>query len=94
MKSLFRPIFALALALPLLLAACGDKEPEQRAAFTQFLQTRIIDKPGVRVPQLTAEEKVLRRLRRALRRDHGFQLGHGCIGQAAEQPDAKAACVH
>ena len=30
---------------------------EQRAAFTQFLQTRIIDKPGVRVPQLTAEEK-------------------------------------
>ena len=27
MKSLFRPIFALALALPLLLAACGDKEP-------------------------------------------------------------------
>ena len=39
------------------LAACGDKEPEQRAAFTQFLQTRIIDKPGVRVPQLTAEER-------------------------------------
>lgn len=57
MKFLFRPIVALALALPLLLAACGDKEPEQRAAFTQFLQTRIIDKPGVRVPQLTAEEK-------------------------------------
>ena len=57
MKFLFRPIVALALALPLLLAACGDKEPEQRAAFTQFLQTRIIDKPGVRVPQLTAEER-------------------------------------
>ncbi|EHK65252.1 DUF3053 domain-containing protein [Achromobacter arsenitoxydans] len=57
MKSLFRPFLALAVALPLVLAACGDKEPEQRAAFTQFLQTRIVDKPGVRVPQLTDEEK-------------------------------------
>ncbi|MFR0673264.1 DUF3053 domain-containing protein [Enterobacterales bacterium AW_CKDN230030176-1A_HGKHYDSX7] len=52
----FRPQWLLALALPLALAACGDKEPEQRAAFSQFLQTRIIDKPGVRVPQLTPEE--------------------------------------
>ena len=57
MKSLFRPFLVLAAALPLLLAACGDKEPEQRAAFTQFLQTRIVDKPGVRVPKLTEEEK-------------------------------------
>lgn len=57
MKSLFRPFLALAVALPLMLAACGNKEPEQRAAFTQFLQTRIVDKPGVRVPQLTDEEK-------------------------------------
>lgn len=57
MKSLFRPFLVLAVALPLMLAACGDKEPEQRAAFTQFLQTRIIDKPGVRVPQLTDEER-------------------------------------
>jgi hypothetical protein len=57
MKSLFRPFLVLAAALPLVLAACGDKEPEQRAAFTQFLQTRIVDKPGVRVPQLTDEEK-------------------------------------
>ena len=57
MKSLFRPFLVLVAALPLLLAACGDKEPEQRAAFTQFLQTRIVDKPGVRVPQLTDEEK-------------------------------------
>ncbi len=57
MKSLFRPFLALVAALPLVLAACGDKEPEQRAAFTQFLQTRIVDKPGVRVPQLTDEEK-------------------------------------
>lgn len=57
MKSLFRPFLVLAAALPLMLAACGSKEPEQRAAFTQFLQTRIVDKPGVRVPQLTEEEK-------------------------------------
>lgn len=57
MKSLFRPFLALVVALPLVLAACGDKEPEQRAAFTQFLQTRIVDKPGVRVPQLTDEER-------------------------------------
>ena len=53
MKTLFRPFLLLALALPLVLAACGSKEPEQRAAFTQFLQTRIVDKPGVRVPKLT-----------------------------------------
>ena len=57
MKSLVRPFLVLAAALPLMLAACGNKEPEQRAAFTQFLQTRIVDKPGVRVPQLTDEEK-------------------------------------
>lgn len=57
MKSLFRPFLVLVAALPLVLAACGDKEPEQRAAFSQFLQTRIVDKPGVRVPKLTDEEK-------------------------------------
>ena len=57
MKSLFRPFLVLVAALPLMLAACGDKEPEQRAAFTQFLQTRIVDKAGVRVPKLTEEEK-------------------------------------
>jgi hypothetical protein len=56
MKSLFRPAALLVLALPLVLAACGDKEPEQRAAFSQFLQTRILDKAGLRVPQLTADE--------------------------------------
>lgn len=46
----------LALALPLVLTACGDKEPEQRTAFIQFLQTRIIDKPGVHVPKPDADE--------------------------------------
>lgn len=52
----FRRHWLLALALPFALAACGDKEPEQRAAFSQFLQTRIIDKPGVHVPKPNAQE--------------------------------------
>jgi hypothetical protein len=38
------------------LGACGDNEPEQRKAFIAFLQTRIVDRPGVRVPRLTDEE--------------------------------------
>lgn len=57
MKFNTRSLTLLIAALPLVLAACGNKEPEQRAAFTQFLQTRIVDKPGVRVPQLSAAEK-------------------------------------
>lgn len=52
----FRPQWLLAFALPLVLIGCGNDEPKQRAAFSQFLQTRIIDKPGVRVPKLTPEE--------------------------------------
>lgn len=52
----FRPHWLLAVALPLALIACGDKEPEQRGAFKQFLQTRIVDKPGVHVPKLTPDE--------------------------------------
>lgn len=39
------------------LAGCGNKEAEQRGAFIQFLQTRVLDKPGVRVPQPTDEQK-------------------------------------
>jgi hypothetical protein len=57
MKVVTRTWFALLLAAPLLLTACGNKEPEQRAAFSQFLQNRIIDKPGIHVPQLTDDEK-------------------------------------
>jgi hypothetical protein len=38
------------------LAACGDSEGTQRKAFIDFLQTRILAKPGVHVPRLTAEE--------------------------------------
>ncbi len=47
----------LCLAFSLLLAACGNKEAEQRTAFITFLQTRVLDKPGLRVPTLTADEK-------------------------------------
>lgn len=48
---------ALALiACSLLLAACGDSEPEQRKAFMAFLQTRIVDRPGVHVPVATDED--------------------------------------
>ena len=35
------------------LSGCGDKEPAQRKAFIDFLQTRILDKPVLAVPQLT-----------------------------------------
>jgi hypothetical protein len=47
---------AALLLLAVELAACGDKEPEQRKAFIVFLQTRIVDKPGVHVPKLTGDE--------------------------------------
>ncbi len=58
MNLLTRRSFALAgiVVLALSAAACGDNEPEQRKAFIEFLQTRIIDRPGVRVPRLTDEE--------------------------------------
>jgi hypothetical protein len=38
------------------MAACFDNEPEQRKAFIIFLQTRVIDRPGVRIPNPSAEE--------------------------------------
>ncbi|AMM25643.1 DUF3053 family protein [Variovorax sp. PAMC 28711] len=53
----FRAFAALCLGLSLLLAGCGSKEPAQRTAFIGFLQTRILDKPGLHVPKLTEEEK-------------------------------------
>lgn len=52
----FRPHWLLTLTLPLVLIACGSSEPDQRATFKQFLQTRIVDKPGVHVPHPTADE--------------------------------------
>lgn len=36
--------------------ACGDDEATQRKAFIEFLQVRILDKPGIHVPKLTADE--------------------------------------
>jgi hypothetical protein len=49
-------LFVLGLGLGLGLAACGDSEPDQRKAFIEFLQTRIIDRPGSHVPRLTSED--------------------------------------
>lgn len=58
MRSLWmRLAGACVLAVGLALAGCGSKEPEQRAAFIQFLQTRVLDRPGVRVPKPTDEQK-------------------------------------
>jgi hypothetical protein len=49
-------IRAAAFALvALMLVGCND-EPAERKAFITFLQTRIIDKPGLHVPHLTPEE--------------------------------------
>jgi hypothetical protein len=42
--------------LTLLVAGCND-EPAQRKAFISFLQTRILDKPGLHVPHLTPDEE-------------------------------------
>ena len=51
-----RPIALAAIAfLALVLGACQD-EPAERKAFIAFLQTRILDKPGVHVPHPSPEE--------------------------------------
>lgn len=42
--------------LTLLLAGCDD-EPTQRKTFIVFLQTRILDKPGLHVPHPTPDEE-------------------------------------
>jgi hypothetical protein len=47
--------FAAAMLLATAIAGCDD-EPGQRKAFIEFLQTRIVAKPGIHVPKLTAEE--------------------------------------
>src|SRR5437870_3032688 len=58
MTSLARFLSLLcAFAIAVALAGCGDKEATQRAAFITFLQTRVLDRPGVRVPQPTEEQK-------------------------------------
>jgi hypothetical protein len=52
-----RHLFVLTavVLLTAFVAGCND-EPAQRKAFMDFLQTRIIDKPGLHVPHLTPEE--------------------------------------
>jgi len=58
MKNLVRfGLLGLCLAFGFMLAACGSKEAEQRAAFIEFLQTRVLDKPGLRVPTPSEEQK-------------------------------------
>lgn len=41
------------LLMIIVVSGCGDKEPAQRKAFMDFLQSRILDKPVLAVPQLT-----------------------------------------
>ena len=48
------PVIFAGLAL-LGLAACSNEEGE-RKAFIEFLQTRVIDQPGLRVPKLSDED--------------------------------------
>lgn len=54
-----RTLPRLHLAIVLIAVAllgCGDKEAAQRKAFIEFLQSRIVAKPGIHVPKLTADE--------------------------------------
>lgn len=53
-----RRVFALAgvFAIALSTAGCFDKEPEQRRAFITFLQTRIVDKPGLHIPIMSDKD--------------------------------------
>lgn len=44
--------FTWLLVASLALAACVNKEPEQRAAFIAWLQARVLDTPGAAVPAL------------------------------------------
>lgn len=44
--------FAALALLASIVSACGENEAEQRKAFIGFLQTQIVDKPGVHVPKL------------------------------------------
>lgn len=47
----------LAAAPCLALPGCGDEEASQRKAFIAFLQSRIVDKPGIHVARPTADER-------------------------------------
>lgn len=56
MKTFLRVLFCV-LVLPLMLAACGDKEADQRAAFIQFLQTKVVEPARLNVPKPSDDEK-------------------------------------
>jgi hypothetical protein len=45
------------LALAMALAACGGGEADQAKSFQEFLQTRIVEKKGVRMPRPTEEQR-------------------------------------
>jgi len=47
---------AIACVLALALSGCLDNEPQQRRAFIAFLQTRIIDKPGLHIPIMSDKD--------------------------------------
>jgi hypothetical protein len=57
-SKLNRRLLALAgvFALTLATAGCFDNEPQQRRAFIAFLQTRIIDKPGLHIPIMSDKD--------------------------------------
>jgi hypothetical protein len=58
MQGLVRACAAVVLMLTAVtLTACGDEEVAQREAFVAYLQTRILDQPGLRVPKPSDEEK-------------------------------------
>jgi len=44
------------VTLALGLAGCWGEEPAQRKAFIEFLQTRIIDKPGLHIPIMSDQD--------------------------------------
>ncbi len=49
-------VVAALIGFALLLAGCFGQEPAQRKAFIEFLQTRIIDKPGLHIPIMSDED--------------------------------------
>jgi hypothetical protein len=49
-------VAAALISFALLLAGCFGQEPAQRKAFIEFLQTRIIDKPGLHIPIMSDQD--------------------------------------
>ena len=49
-------VIAAIVSIALLLAGCFGQEEAQRKAFIEFLQTRIIDKPGLHIPIMSDQD--------------------------------------